>query len=70
MTAPVSRRAMLKAGGALVVSFALSPSDAFGQAVATLVGSPPKELDGWLSIAAIRSALSASDETNCAAMIV
>ena len=24
----------------------------FGQAVATLVGNPPKELDGWLSIAA------------------
>ena len=47
----VSRRAVLKAGGALVVSFALSPSDVFGQAVATLVGSPPKELDGWLSIA-------------------
>ena len=43
---------MLKAGGALVVSFALSPSNVFGQAVATLVGSPPKELDGWLSIAA------------------
>ena len=48
----VSRRAMLKAGGSLVVSFALTPSDVFGQAVATLVGNPPKELDGWLSIAA------------------
>ncbi len=47
----VSRRAMLKASGSLVVSFALAPSDVFGQAVATLVGSPPKELDGWLSIA-------------------
>ena len=43
---------MLKASGALVVSFALVPSDVFGQAVATLVGNPPKELDGWLSIAA------------------
>ena len=48
----VSRRAMLKASGALVVSFALVPTDVFGQAVATLVGNPPKELDGWLSIAA------------------
>jgi len=45
-----SRRAMLKASGALVVSFALAPADAFGQAVATLVGNPPKELDGWLVI--------------------
>jgi nicotinate dehydrogenase subunit B len=43
---------MLKASGALVVSFALAPTDVFGQAVATLVGRPPKELDGWLSIAA------------------
>jgi CO/xanthine dehydrogenase Mo-binding subunit len=43
---------MLKAGGALIVSFALEPTDAFGQAVATLVGNPPKEVDGWLSIAA------------------
>jgi CO/xanthine dehydrogenase Mo-binding subunit len=41
---------MLKAGGALVVSFAFAPSDLFGQAVATLVGNPPKELDGWLAI--------------------
>jgi CO/xanthine dehydrogenase Mo-binding subunit len=48
----VSRRALLKAGGALVVSFALTPSDLFGQAVATLVGNPPKEVDGWLAIAA------------------
>ena len=47
----VSRRGMLKASGALVVSFAFAPTDVFGQAVATLVGSPPKELDGWLSIA-------------------
>ena len=47
-----SRRALLKSGGALVVSFALAPDDVFGQAVATLVGNPPKELDGWLSIAA------------------
>ena len=29
---------------------ALAPSDLFGPAVATLVGSPPKELDGWLAI--------------------
>ena len=42
----------MKSGGALVVSFALAPDDVFGQAVATLVGNPPKELDGWLSIAA------------------
>jgi CO/xanthine dehydrogenase Mo-binding subunit len=48
----VSRRAMLKGTGALVVSFALAPADLFGQAVATLVGNPPKEVDGWLSIAA------------------
>ena len=48
----VSRRTMLKASGALVVSFSLAPSELLGQAVATLVGSPPKELDGWLSIAA------------------
>jgi nicotinate dehydrogenase subunit B len=41
---------MLKASGALVISFSLAPSDAFGQAVATLVGSPPRELDGWLTI--------------------
>ena len=43
---------MLKGTSALVVSFALAPADLFGQAVATLVGNPPKELDGWLSIAA------------------
>src|SRR6187401_1169513 len=48
----VSRRALLKAGGALVVSFTLTPLDLFGQAVATLVGNPPKELDGWISIGA------------------
>lgn len=41
---------MLKASGALVVSFSLAPADVFGQAVATLVGNPPKELDGWLVI--------------------
>jgi nicotinate dehydrogenase subunit B len=46
----VSRRAMLKASGALVVSFALAPTDAFGQAVATLVGNPSKEVDGWIAI--------------------
>ena len=48
----ISRRRVLKGTGALVVSFALAPTDVFGQAVATLVGSPPKELDGWLSISA------------------
>jgi CO/xanthine dehydrogenase Mo-binding subunit len=48
----VSRRAVLKAGGALVVSFVLTPSDAFGQAVASLVGNPSKDVDGWLSIGA------------------
>ena len=48
----VSRRAMLKASGALVVSFALQPASLFAQAVATLVGNPPKEVDGWLAIAA------------------
>jgi nicotinate dehydrogenase subunit B len=46
----LSRRAMLKGTGALVVSFALAPFDLFGQAVATLVGNPPKEVDGWLVI--------------------
>lgn len=48
----VSRRAMLKASGALVVSFALAPNDVLGQAVATLVGNPSKDVDGWLAIAA------------------
>ena len=48
----VSRRALLKASGALIVSFSLDPTDAFGQAVATLVGSPSKDVDGWLAIAA------------------
>ena len=48
----VSRRTMLKASGALVVSFALTPSEVFAQAVATLVGNPPKDVDGWLAIAA------------------
>ncbi len=48
----LSRRAMLKGSGALIVSFALTPSDVFSQAVATLVGNPPKEVDGWLAIAA------------------
>src|SRR5688572_16301818 len=47
----MSRRAMFKGTGPLVVSFTLTSNDLFGQAVATLVGSPPKELDGWLSIA-------------------
>ena len=48
----VSRRAMLKGTGALVVSFALTPRDLLGQAVATLVGNPSKDVDGWLAIAA------------------
>jgi len=51
MTA-ISRRTILKASGALIVGFALDPVDAFGQVVATLVGNPSKDLDGWLSIAA------------------
>src|SRR5215203_3253289 len=46
----ITRRDMLKGAGALVVSSAVTPADVFGQAVATLVGSPPKELDGWLAI--------------------
>ena len=46
----VSRRALLKGAGALVISFSLAPSELFGQAVATLVGNPPKELDGWIAI--------------------
>ena len=50
-TGGLSRRAMLKASGARVVSFAIDPV-VFGQAVATLVGNPPKELDGWISIGA------------------
>ncbi len=51
MTA-ISRRKVLKGTGAMVVSFALTPLEVFGQAVATLVGNPSKDLDGWLSIAA------------------
>ena len=47
-----SRRALLKGSGALIVSFALTPADVFGQAVATLVGNPSKDVDGWLAIAA------------------
>ncbi len=50
--ADLSRRALLKATGALVISFSLDPLDAFGQAVATLVGNPSKDVDGWLAIAA------------------
>ena len=34
------------------MSFALDARDAFGQAVATLVGNPSKDVDGWLAIAA------------------
>ena len=48
--ANISRRELLKGSGALIVSFALGRGDALGQAVATLVGNPPKELDGWLAI--------------------
>ncbi len=48
----VSRRDVLKGTGALVVSFALTPGDVLGQALATLVGDPSRDLDGWLSIAA------------------
>jgi len=47
-----SRRAILKGGGAFIVTFALTPSEVFGQAVATLVGNPGKEVDGWLAISA------------------
>lgn len=47
-----SRRAILKGGGAFIVTFALTPSEVFGQAVATLVGSPGKDVDGWLAISA------------------
>ena len=45
-TGGMSRRAILKSSGALLVSFALDPVDALGQAVATLVGNPPRALDG------------------------
>ncbi len=48
----LTRRALLKGSGALIVSFALGPVDAFGQAVASLVGNPSKDVDGWLAIAA------------------
>jgi nicotinate dehydrogenase subunit B len=48
----LSRRAMLKGSGALIVSFSLAPSDVFGQAVATLVGNPSQDVDGWVAIAA------------------
>ncbi len=47
-----SRRAILKGGGAFIVSFALTPSEVFGQALATLVGNPSQEVDGWLAIGA------------------
>jgi CO/xanthine dehydrogenase Mo-binding subunit len=51
MTTAISRRQLLKGSGALVVTFTLSPGDVFGQAVATLVGNPAKDVDGWLAIA-------------------
>jgi nicotinate dehydrogenase subunit B len=47
-----SRRDLLKGSGALIVSFGLAPVSSFAQAVATLVGNPSKEVDGWLAIAA------------------
>ena len=47
----LSRRTLLKGSGALIVSFTLAPSELFGQAVASLVGNPSKEVDGWLAIA-------------------
>ena len=48
----LSRRELLKGSGALVVSFALTPVSTFAQAVATLVGNPSKDVDGWLAIGA------------------
>jgi nicotinate dehydrogenase subunit B len=48
----MTRRALLKTSGALIVSFSFDPVDALGQAVATLVGNPSKDVDGWLAIAA------------------
>jgi len=50
--AGLSRRELLKGSGALIVTFGLAPGSAFGQVVATLVGNPSKEVDGWLAIAA------------------
>jgi len=56
-TAEFSRRALLKGSGALIVTFSLgelanrlgiSPEPAFAQ----LVGSPSRELDSWIAIAA------------------
>ena len=47
----LTRRDLFKKSGALVVTFALAPSELFGQAVATLVGNPSKDVDGWLAIA-------------------
>ena len=46
----LSRRELLKGSGALIVSFTLTPPSVFGQAVATLVGNPSKDVDGWLAI--------------------
>ena len=43
-----TRRDFLKGSGALIVSFSLAPSSTFAQ----LVGSPSKELDSWIAIAA------------------
>ncbi|MCM3881376.1 MAG: molybdopterin-dependent oxidoreductase [Vicinamibacterales bacterium] len=48
----ISRRELLKGSGALIVTFGLAPAESFAQAVATLVGNPSKEVDGWLAIAA------------------
>jgi CO/xanthine dehydrogenase Mo-binding subunit len=52
MSHDLTRRAFLEQGGALVITFGLAPRDVFGQAVATLVGNPSKDVDGWLAIAA------------------
>ena len=43
-----TRREFLKGSGALIVSFSFAPASAFAQ----LVGTPSKELDSWLAIAA------------------
>lgn len=52
MSRQITRRTLLTSGGALIVTFGLAPHDVFGQAVATLVGNPSKDVDGWLAIAA------------------
>src|SRR5499433_1741584 len=54
-TSSISRRDLLKAGGALVVSVAVpgAPSGALGQPSGTLSGKPaltPDELDSWIAV--------------------